>query len=279
MKVEVITTYLKAFGRAYRGLVRRCALRSGMLVLPIRMLESVDSESQLPFLVVCSYLDIRTGAPANAESMHPLCTAAEYIAHRSDSLEAKRVLKVFYENVQFKTWGEFLGEECNEFNKALEFSPLAEVWPWSSNINEVTVSQNHKRAITREFRNYGIISEGDYSFYFGPASDRKIAWELDRLRKSIESIKKHGYLRHNKTDGDIAGWILIHNGNRVIHVHSGLHRLAALWGLGYKNIIVRVDGIYDSKDLATWKAVKNGLYSRKLVIGIFNRIFLPSRAN
>lgn len=247
-------------------------LRFGKVLLPIVTLESIRSGCQLPVLVICSFEDIRSGPLASGVAQSPLNKAAEYIASGHSVMQAKDYLREFYKDIRFSTWGDFLGEKEQD-SRVLQFSPLAEIWPWSDDIDERAKTCGNKQAIRREFRKYGHLEDNELSFYFGPASERKISWELNRLIAVVNSIKEKGYTRHNRIDGDIAGWALIHNGEMIIHIHSGLHRLAALRGLRYENILVRIDGVYDSRFLEDWGAVEGGLYSKKLTMRILARIF------
>lgn len=251
---------------------RRLCLRFGRSPLPIVTLGSMCSESRLPVLVICSFGDIRSGPVARAVPQNPLDVAAEYIAVGDGLVQAKDYLKDFYNDIRFSTWGDFLGEKEGD-SSVLQFSPLAEIWPWSDDIDERAKTSRNKEAIRREFKKYGHLGEDELSFYFGPASERKISWELNRLSKVVNSIKAKGYRRHNRTDGDIAGWLLIHNDKMVIHIHSGLHRLAALRGLSYEHVLVRIDGVYDSRYFENWGAVQTGLYSKELTIRILEKIF------
>ena len=236
--------------------------------IPFYTLGSISSSFRLPVLAVCSFKDLRLGPGIESALPNPFFLAAEALCEGKQN-EAFEIVELFYSRVTFQSWGDFLGCARDEDSTIHQFSPLAEVWPWSKITQEETAVNDYKRAIDREFKKYGRISDQDYPFYFGPVSSQKIAWDIDRLHSVINSIRKNGYIRSNGIDGDVSGWLLLYQGERVVHIHGGIHRIAALWAFGYKEIVVRIDGVFDHSHMSQWQAIKDGTYSQELTTQVF----------
>lgn len=267
MWIYSYTASIRSIGYKVRSKVSLLLKRE----IPLLSLKTIGRSSRLPVLAICRFEDLRLG-PGNESALpNPFFLAAEALSEGSGE-KAVDILSLYYHRVRFKSWGEFLGCTKKQEARVQDYSPLAEVWPWTKKTQEIFAVNDYKKAIDREFKNYGAISDGDYSFYFGPVSKKKIRWELDRLLSVIDSIKKRGYTRSNCIDGDIAGWLLLHEGERVVHIHGGIHRIAALWALGYDKVLIRIDGVYDCAQMSDWQAVNDGTYTHSMVTRVFKNM-------
>lgn len=121
---------------------------------------------------------------------------------------------------------------------------------------------------------HGLGIEHGISFY-GPASEEKVVLEHQRLRTTVESIKKNGY--NPDRFGDITGYFLLRGDEYRFFVRGGKHRAAALAFLGYENIPVQMKPFWPRMiDLSTdhdWPLVCENKISQILAARIFNSYF------
>jgi hypothetical protein len=108
---------------------------------------------------------------------------------------------------------------------------------------------------------------------FGPADASYMDIEIHRLIRVFESIKKNGYNRSNKKDGDIECHVLVNEQDFVYMVNVGTHRMAAVSALNYSKIPVEVTQIIRREDVNCWPHVKDGLFSITEALYVFDRIF------
>lgn len=110
---------------------------------------------------------------------------------------------------------------------------------------------------------------------YGPVTDEKGQLEFERLVKTYESIKAHGFIPDYGHDGDIKGYFLINNDNdyRFI-IRAGLHRVAALSVLEFSNIRVKFKPNFPRviylANVARWPLVK----ANEIDVATAERIFL-----
>jgi len=111
--------------------------------------------------------------------------------------------------------------------------------------------------------------------HFGPASDKKIKLEAERLDKLHSSILSHGYRKFY--DGYPRGYILENNNNYSVIIVGGQHRVATLIHLGYKTVPVIFSKSYppivNISDVDNWPYVKAGIIKKNDAISIFNSYF------
>lgn len=112
--------------------------------------------------------------------------------------------------------------------------------------------------------------------FYGPVSVLKGTRELQRLKKTYNSIIKYGF-QPNKFDGHIRGYFLKYKNNYRFIVVDGQHRMAVLAALKYSKVPVTfhplMPRIIEYEKLEDFPLVKNGIYSRKLAKKIFKSYF------
>ncbi len=162
----------------------------------------------------------------------------------------------------------------------LALSPHHAVMPWWPSRGPTTpkfFAEAQADASLREFREHGGSKKSatvGLSLY-GPTSKDKGRVELERLRRLVSSITKHGYQRNSTNDGDITGHLLVpRNGEVVVYLFGGLHRSAVLSALGATTIPVRLNFSIISRanyetDVSYWPHVVGGLYSTSASREIF----------
>lgn len=115
---------------------------------------------------------------------------------------------------------------------------------------------------------------------YGPASNKKISLEANRLISLLKSIKKHGYVPE-LFDGHPRGYLLINDiqSPEVKHflVTCGLHRVATLSYLGFSEIYITFEGNTPREikisDIENWPGVQSGTFSKELAYTIFFAYF------
>lgn len=125
-------------------------------------------------------------------------------------------------------------------------------------------SQRHGQALS--------ASHGDKGY--GPVSADKLRTEARRLCEVLDSIRRTGYRRHDRADGDIEAQVFLReDGAWRWQVSRGLHRAAVLAAMGPEPIPVRVKALIDRRDAGIWPNVRSGLYTRCGAERYFDRIF------
>ncbi len=104
--------------------------------------------------------------------------------------------------------------------------------------------------------------------------------EFSRITQIVDSIRTRGYLRSSNGDGDIKGLVLIRGHDWVIHVIQAQHRVAALAALEASRAPLQICDTWWQKtnavrraEVDSWPNVRNGLFTRKQALKVFDRIF------
>lgn len=156
--------------------------------------------------------------------------------------------------------------------------PEAPVWavpePWTP----ATLAQKAaamEGVARRESRGQGrelSAAHGDKAY--GPVTEDKLRAESARLLAALDSIRRSGYRRHDRADGDIEALVFLReDGEWRWQVSRGLHRAAVLAALETDPIPVRVRGLVCRGDAGVWPNVVSGLYTRRGAEKMFDRIF------
>ena len=118
------------------------------------------------------------------------------------------------------------------------------------------------------------LPKNDGNQAWGPVSQRKLQLEISRLKNSINSIRKNGYII---PEGFPRGYFLISENDWVFHVVGGKHRTAALIHLGWDFIPVSLEPDWPAlvyvKDVSNWPGVSDGTYTQQEAVNIFNAYF------
>ena len=128
------------------------------------------------------------------------------------------------------------------------------------------------KARSRAPRGEGGLGPEHGTAIYGPATDKKVDLEMQRLTGTYESIRSHGYQpdRH----GDITGFLLRRGQEFRFLVRGGKHRTAALVHLGHPLVPVQFKPhwprIIDRADVAHWPLVREGRMDEALAQDIFD---------
>lgn len=162
----------------------------------------------------------------------------------------------------------------------MRYEPVAFVMPWEAEEPGAraarrirgTEAENRKHGATLSYT-HGVLP-------FGPVSQAKGDLEFARAIGVYDSIRKHGYRRHNSVGGDIIGSILVSDVGVRILIESGHHRIAALAALGVKKVPVRMSPFLVRRaEVESWPNVRRGLFTVDAALDVFDRIFSGSRTD
>jgi hypothetical protein len=248
------------------------------------LIEAALSYKDKSFLIEANIEDI-INLHANSfslgavKNLSPWTIAAKHSLNGNDELGFES-LKNFYENWVPKNAFDYYGFEENSSKSNLKkYKPFEVPLPWiEANID--TYGKTHKESIRMELLSYGIDPKNASGWgACGPAEDEKIRLEYNRLRQTVISISKNGYIRESKTDGDIEVACLIKSFKEKpkFLIRVGGHRVSALDALGYKKVLIRIDQSkfpFIIKNYSKfWPQVVNGTYSQKEAEELFDRMF------
>jgi hypothetical protein len=204
----------------------------------------------------------------------PLTIAANICKKHSIQEECiKDVLRQFYKEVVFKDALEVLS--MNESNApGLRGIPSwAAVVPWSMSTPKLNVL-NMKNAIEAENARIekGILVE-EGSGFWGPVTEKKFSIEVRRLITLINSVIKHGYIRHDGPDGDIPVTVMVkNNGQWALKLNAGMHRTAVFSALyNEEKVVVRITAVCHESDVDAWPNVQNRSFLRETALNFFSR--------
>lgn len=188
----------------------------------------------------------------------------------------RAALEGFYRDWQPRSAAEFFGLDSSEAVELAALPTWLSPWPW----DPLTLEQKRvqrRRAEGRENarvlgRALGV--EAGWKFC-GPVSEPKLHVEVERLARLVESIRVHGVLRHDGTDGDIRALVLVHpDGRWRWQVLVGQHRYAVISALGEPRIPIRVEQFVRRQDVMLWPGVASGLYTPSAALKVFDHCFI-----
>lgn len=216
------------------------------------------------------------------DSVHPFVLAIRE-AEKSDDPKfiIQKVLENYYLRFQPESAAQFFDIQSNHI--LVKNPPWTVIMPWMNLSIEQWSSLQKKSVKAENFQSKSRLTINDGWAWCGPVSKEKLSIEVDRLFKVYTSIKKNGYLRNDKLDGDICANALFNeSGDWVWHIQSGIHRAAVVAGLGYKHIPVRIlKNIYISQ-VDYWPHVVSNTMDKKEAQMIFDYVFynrLPASAD
>ncbi|TYT75805.1 hypothetical protein [Desulfobotulus mexicanus] len=217
--------------------------------------------------------------PCHAGTYHPyIRTLQEWEAGKITSAKGSS-LQRFYKNWQPKNAAQFLGLDETTCHKILrESPPSAAVLPWDFRSMQ-RQKEDIQHGIINDYLPHAtktIVKDFNWQFW-GPKNPLDLEVELSRLTKLIISIKKNGYQRTHRLDGDISGTFLCSSKDWIFyHAGSGQHRIAALSTLGWTSIPVRLfqspPYLVIREHANHWHHVRSGLFSLKEALAVFDRV-------
>tara|TARA_B100000787_G_scaffold83327_1_gene61340 strand:+ start:2929 stop:3714 length:786 start_codon:yes stop_codon:yes gene_type:complete len=112
---------------------------------------------------------------------------------------------------------------------------------------------------------------------FGPISDKKLNFEIDRLNKVVVSIRDKGFTPE-KYEGYPRGYFMQNNdGKWVFYIVGGSHRVAALISLNYEYVPVILQPKYPNivleNDINNWPKIKDNKITNSNALKIFLSYF------
>ncbi|MDM7938438.1 MAG: hypothetical protein QUV06_13405 [Cyanobium sp. CZS 48M] len=185
---------------------------------------------------------------------------------------------LYYNSMTLISAADFFGLPHPVNPELLDSEPFCEAWPWQS-VSVDAAGAIYRQGIDLEYAHHAPRHVPiEYPWYYGPVSEDKINLETSRLTKTIASILSKGYVFNDTIDGDITGWLLVDGPDWCVHVHSGLHRLAALTGLLFPVLPIRIEQVLYSDEIMTWPNVESGLFTRTEAGNIFRSCFTSHMA-
>ncbi len=151
-------------------------------------------------------------------------------------------------------------------------SALHTVYPWET-ISPDAIHLRRREMMANEVLEHGLKGRLDDTDWkgFGPASEKLLDLESQRLYRVFCSIKEEGFLRRY---GVIRARVFEAEG--TVLIRCGWHRVAALIACGYNwvpGLFERGCEVVRRGDVKDWGNVKNGLFSVREALEIFDRDF------
>lgn len=223
-------------------------------------------------------IDFGRGLPLftfQEDGLHPFVRAVLAALNCADKKNAIRsVLKSYYELVQPANAAELLGLEAEEVPALAAEPSWVAILPW----DEESIEQwrkNHQYTVRVENHRHGrAMTISDGWAWCGPATIEKLEIEVRRLFSVMTSIRHNGFRRHDGAGGDITAVVLMkEDGQWRWQAKNGQHRMSVLGALDFKNIPLRVLKIVNRADVDIWPNVISGVFSQKVALKLFDRIF------
>ncbi|SEP61413.1 hypothetical protein SAMN05421693_10243 [Ectothiorhodospira magna] len=281
------------FKRVFDPPLRRLLQHAGYSVRrhpqrPVDLRSVTDNPVAAKYLVNCSpvLLNIPINRCRGFETLnfqlapnmnHPFVLTACALMKNIKLNYSESPLRIYYELFQPKNASEVLSipkKNCKNFQK---IKPLEAVEPWDrvdslirKNIRIEFIKKENKKMQKSIDANHGIQ-------FWGSVSNEKGEVEIARLRALLLSIKKNGYQRHEKPDGDIVGSIIVSGSRWAVRTYNGQHRAAVLAALGYDRIPIRIMlnetiGMVHREDFQQWPHVRDQLYTPEQALSVFDNM-------
>jgi len=204
-------------------------------------------------------------------------TITDYLKNGMDGFEGSK-LEDFYHHCSPDSAAEWFNLEGKIHNDLTELPTYSAVFPWE-NATMKGRKRYRERNVSSETQKRGKSLSVEHGIeLIGPFSKERGELEVNTLIELTKSIQKKGYRRGNHQSDDISSSVLIDEDSYKFLINDGNHRIAALSALDYKSVPVRVEPtsipafIYRN-EVDYWPKVKEGLYTRKQALSIFDAIF------
>lgn len=232
-----------------------------------------------PFLFNAKIADCRGlgGFRYDHVNRHPyMLTVLAILAGRSIAYTGSP-LERYYNHFRPKNVADTLGLTGEVSQELLDAPPIALKLPWEEGSWQLRFAVAVRRERSDNRARGKSLSLAHGSSEVGPVSLEKGNLEFNVLRSLLESIRSHGYRRHNGPDGDIFALPLIDRANRVrFLVRGGKHRMAVVAALGYETVPLRLQLNKVPprlQELHYWPRVRSGTYSPSQAEYVFQTIF------
>lgn len=184
-------------------------------------------------------------------------------------------LKSYYYLVQPKNVAELLDISFDNNNVYLKtLDPLGYRFPWqgSPNLIEKCIKLDRYIDEAKGLGYYFNIDDGIH--LYGPVSERRGRFELDRIFSLVKSLSKNGFC--NSHDDFVTGDVLYNDDNDyVVVIKNGQHRSAVLAAMNYRciSVVISLKNIIYKNQVNEWKGVKEKSFSNEQSLKLFNRIY------
>jgi hypothetical protein len=181
----------------------------------------------------------------------------------------RHVLENFYRRSTPSDWSAWRGiprEHCEQFAGL----PPGIGWvPWTEGRPSQRAYERTIVAANKHVRFPGTLLDGWASI--GPTSERRLAFETERIVTIIRSMTDLGFTRTDDRDGDVRADILFdEDGSWRWWTTDGHHRAAVAAAMDLDTIPVRVRGIADRSEVAVWPKVLDRSMSTAGAVAFFD---------
>lgn len=218
---------------------------------------------------LCRMVDLGPVFPSISSNPYYL-TARQY-ADDSSLTYRDSALKIYYEAFIPSCAAELLEVQAASLK---DMSPIEAAVPWVT-VSGPGVRNKRVRRSLRHSKKMGMPlspEDGDYSI--GPFSQAKGEMEFERLAQVVDSIRDVGY-QPSSPFANIVCNVYERDGDWMLLVKSGTHRVAALKALGYERVPVIVNNkkMVRVEDVRSWPGVVSGHFSESEARNLFERVF------
>lgn len=213
--------------------------------------------------------------PLGSATEHPFVRAL--VAGVSSEAEPRKAIQnellEYYRAVQPRNAANWLDLDAVDAPGLSDQPPWALSMPWDVRAPAEWREFREQFAL-QENRAAGMEMTIDAGWHFwGPVNDHKLAIETERLLRLLESLRSHGYRRHDRIDGDVRAVVLRKGSDWRWQVAGGEHRAAGAAALGIERVPVRVLQLVDQEDAALWPGVAAGVFTLSGALRAFNSVF------
>lgn len=223
------------------------------------------------------------GFACHKDSNHPFVVALHDYQSGRRTEYAGSVLEHFHSSFQPQNAAEYLGARPSEVDSDLKkLPPEMAVLPWQNETPEEW-RQTLWRSLVKDQKPFSLgtpLNIFDWN-YFGPMSHDAGLREWRRLLALYSTMKREGYRRSSKHQGDIAGQLLLDDRNGDgwrFWIHGGgQHRAGVAGALGYSTVPVRLVAgrtpLVVRSHVSHWPQVRAGLFSQQTALRVFDQVF------
>jgi len=219
--------------------------------------------------------------PCSKSSFHPYVLSL--LSHHTKDSDgyAGSALELFYKAFTPSNVSEYLGFNPKKGDNCAYLSPYKAVLPWEAvtpDQRELSVVQSVYKD-QRSRRPRAKLQLNDWHL-FGPMSQEAGVSAWLRLVEVYESIKRKGYQRSSRIDGDIRGQVLLDD--RALETWcfwvwgGGQHRAGALGALGIEfapvTFLQNRVAIIRRSEAEFWPQVIGGQFTLESAVSVFDRI-------
>ena len=214
------------------------------------------------------------GFPYEAETAHPFVLAfraAQQISIDERRAAVQNVLSAYYDIVRPRSALEVLDLSRDEAPGLLNLPADAWLMPWDERSVQQNISRRRASVAEEGFAHKKTVTSRDGLSSFGPVSDRRLRFEVDRIADLVNSMESNGFRYDPEEPLEVFG---LRVGERYRWVvMRGQHRFAACTAFDVATVQARVVKIIRRDDASFWPHVVSGTFSVTGALRIFDRLF------